>query len=150
MNDATQVVAVNGDDMFAALDTKAKSTEGIEIEIFKPDGEPSGLFIKVRGQDSDEFAKLKERQDRARVRLLSKGGRGAIDGLYDTSKQNEMELIIACCLSWRHENGKSMPFQIGVDEVATRNFFTRYPVVYDQVRVGINDRANFTTVPAKN
>ena len=150
MDEAKQVATVGEQDMFAGLDTKARSAEGIEVEIMRPDGEPSGLWIKVLGQDSDDFTKLKEKQDRARVRLLSKGGRGAIDGLYDTSKNNEMELVVACCISWRHENGKAMPFQIGVDETATRNFFTKYPVVYDQVRVGINDRANFTTVPAKN
>ena len=152
MNDATVGAVAVGEavDLFAELDTRAKATEGVEIEIMKPDGETSGIFIKVLGQDSDAYTKIKEKQDRARVRMISKGGRSAVDGMFDTSKTNEMELVTACCLGWRHTNGKGMPFQIGADEDATRKFFERYPVVYDQVRVGIADRANFTKVPAKN
>ena len=152
MNDAAAgaVAIPTMDDVFAELDTRAKASEGIEIEIFKPDGESSGIFIKVLGQDSDDYTKIKEKQDRARVRMISKGGRGAVDGIFDTGKSNEMEIVIACCLSWRHTNGKNMPFQIGVNEDASRKFFEKYPVVYDQVRVGIADRANFTRVPAKS
>jgi hypothetical protein len=155
MSDATEgqvaVADTSAMDVFAELDTRAKASEGVEIEIFKPDGETSGIFIKVLGQDSDAYTKLKEKQDRARVRLISKGGRGAVDGIYDNSKTYEMELVVACCVSWRHTNGKAMPFRIGEeDENQTRKFFERYPVVYDQVRVGISDRANFTKVPAKN
>ena len=151
MNYATAgAVAVPVDDVFAELETRSKASEGVEIEIMKPDGETSGIFVKVLGQDSDAYTKLKEKQDRARVRMISKGGRGAVDGIFDTGKSNEMEIVIACCLSWRHTNGKDMPFQIGADEDASRKFFEKYPVVYDQVRVGIADRANFTKVPAKN
>ena len=43
-----------------------------------------------------------------------------------------------------------MPFKIGAaspDE--TQEFFEKYPLVYDQVRVGIHDRMNFTKAPAK-
>ena len=137
-------------DVFAALDTKAKSSEGVEIEIMKPDGDSSGLFIKVLGQDSDAHVKIKERQDRARVRAISKGGRAAVDGMFDASKSNDMDLAVACCIGWRHVSGKALPFQIGTDEDATRKFFGDFPIVYDQVRVGIADRMNFTKASAKS
>jgi len=129
---------------FAELETKTAANEGVEIEIMKPDGESSGLFIRVLGQDSDAFNKLKERHDRARIRALSKGGRAAVEGMFDVNKNNEMELVCACCLGWRHVNGKPMPFAIGGDEEDTLEFFIKFPIAYDQVRVGIYDRMNFT------
>ena len=139
-----------GIELFEGLDTKSLANAGVEVEIMKSDGESSGVFITVLGQDSDAYNKIKERQDRARLRALSKGGRGATDLLYNTSKVNEMELICACCLEWRHANGRPLPFKIGAqgDEEQTHKLFTDYPLLYDQLRVAIADRINFTKTPA--
>lgn len=137
--------------LLSELETKARSDEGVEIEINKPDGEGSGLFIKILGQDSEEYNRIKEKQDRARMREMSKRGRGALEHLYDSNKSNEMDLAISCVLGWRHSSGNPMPFQIGRDHPEeTSKFFTDYPIVYDQVRVAINDRMNFTRAHVKN
>ena len=137
-------------DLFEGLETKTLANEGVEIEIMRADGESSGLWIRVLGADSEQAVRHREKQERQRIRALSKGGRAALDGLYDTGKAAEMELTIACCLGWRHVSGQPMPFQIGSDEEdKSKKFFKDFPLVYDQVRVGINDRAHFTKGSAK-
>lgn len=130
------------------FDTKTKANEGIEIEIMTPGGNSSGLFIRVLGADSDSYSKIKDRQDRARVRLLAKGGRQAIDSLYDNSKENDLELIVACTLGWHLASGQPLPFDIGQDTKQAVMFYNRYPQVQNQVRMGINDPANFTKASA--
>lgn len=132
------------------FDTKTKANEGIEIEIFKPDGDTSGLFIRVLGADSEKYTKLKEQHDRARVRMLSKGGRNAVDNLYDHTKDHDVDLVVACTIGWRHASGDDMPFDIGADVKKAREFYTTYPRVLDQVRSGIHDPANFTQARANS
>ena len=134
--------------MFDGMETKSRANEGVEVPIMKADGDPSGVYITVLGQDSDVYTKLKDKHDRTRVKTIAKAGRAATDEVYAAAKENEMALTVACCAGWRHENGKPMPFDIGKDEDATVDFFKKYPLVYDQVRVAIHDRMTFTRASA--
>lgn len=148
MDTGTAVSNVVLGDMFAAIDTKELSDEGIDVAIMKPDGEPTGLMIHVLGADSDVYERVKDKQDRMRMRALSAKGRAAIDGIFDLTRENEMEITVACCTGWRHESGAALPFDMGTDKAMARQFFERYRIAYDQVRVAIHDRANFTKTPA--
>lgn len=132
---------------FDELDTKTAADAGVEVEIMKADGDSSGMFIKVLGTDSGAYAKLRERFDRARIKQISKQGRHAVDTLFDQSKSQDLELAAECTVSWRHVS-KEMPFDVK-DKDQLVDFYAKYPLVYDQVRVAMNDRALFTKESAK-
>lgn len=127
---------------FDVLDTKTLAEAGYEVEVLGADSEPSGIFITVMGVDSSAYQKLRERFDRQRIRQLSKGGRNAIDSVYDNAKNQDFELVAECTISWRHET-KDMPFE-ATDKERLQDFYKKYPLVYDQVRLAMNDRQNFT------
>jgi len=146
-----KAVAVPKTFSFEEFETKDKSNQGFEVAINNAFGEPSGLFITVLGVDSDAYVALKEKHDRARVKKMAKLGRGAIEQLYDDSKNNDIELLVACTLSWRHASKDNMPFAIGPSSPEeTKAFYTKYPLVAEQVRVGMSDRANFTPASANS
>lgn len=128
-------------DMF---DTKTKADAGVDVEINRADGEPSGLTITVLGTDSATYQKLREKQDRARVRIMAKGGRNSMETVFDSAKQNDIELVTACTLSWKHADG-DMPFGAD-DKDSLAEFYAKYPLVLDQVRSAMNDRSLFTRV----
>lgn len=132
----------------AGMETKIGANEGFDLKINRADGDFSGLSIRILGIDSNAYQSLKEQLDRKRVKLLSKMGRSGVDQLYDHSKNDEMELTLLCLLGWSHINGKAMPFDIGTDKASAKNFLLAYPVVHDQVRLGIADRMNFTKASA--
>lgn len=139
-------VAANSFDDF---DTKTKANEGIELKLRRADGEDSGLRIRVLGSDSESFTTLKEKHDRKRIKTMRRLGPAATDILLDAGQNDSMDLTVACCLSWRHENGKPMPFELGTNVDMTKKLFKDYPLIYDQVQAGIFDRTNFTKASAK-
>ena len=141
----------NGNDVFDLdiFDTKTKANEGIELKIYKPDGEFSGLYIRVLGSDSDQYQKLKRKQEKQRVKVLSRGGRDAVENLYEVDDINAIDLVVAATLGWRHENGKPMPFDIGADRKSAKAFYQQYPVAYNQVKYGISNPENFMKVSAE-
>lgn len=133
---------------FDDLDTKTVADAGVEVEIMKADGDTTGMFIKVLGTDSSAYQKLREKFERARIRKLAKGGRNSTDALYDDAKANDLEMVAACTVAWRHES-KEMPFEVS-DKDKLVEFYGKYPLVLDQVRVAMNDRALFTRESAKH
>lgn len=132
---------------FDDLDTKTAAETGVEVEILKADGDSSGMWITVLGVDSSQFQKLRDKFDRIRVRQMAKAGRNAVDAIYNSAKDNDYELIAECTVGWRHES-MDMPFDVS-DKDALVGFYKKYPLVYDQVRVAVNDRALFTKGSAK-
>lgn len=134
---------------FGQFDTKTKANDGFDVEIMKADGESSGLFIRVLGQDSEIYNALMDKQNKQRTTKLAKLGRAAIKDLYDDSKENDMSLMVACTLGWTHVNGLPMPFDIGKDKENAMKFYRGYPMVYDQVRTAMADRSNFMKASAK-
>lgn len=133
---------------FEELDTKTVADLGYEVEITKADGEPTGMFIKVLGTDSNVYQKLREKFDRARIKMMAKSGRNAVDSLYDSAKNHDLEMVAACTVSWRHEK-MEMPFSAD-DKDQLVDFYNKYPLVYDQVRVAMNDRTNFIKESVKH
>ncbi len=127
---------------FDMFDTTTKADAGVEIEIHRADGEPSGLFITVLGADSTTYQKLREKFDRARIKAMAKGGRAGLDNVLDHAKANDVALAAACTASWRHAAGE-MPFPAS-DKDQLEAFYLKYPLILDQVRVAMSDRANFT------
>ena len=133
---------------FDDLDTKTAAEAGVEVEILKADGDTSGLWITVLGIDSSQYQKLRDKFDRIRVRQMAKAGKNAVDAIYSAAKDNDFELIAECTVGWRHES-KDMPFDV-TDKDKLVEFYKKYPLVYDQVRVAVNDRALFTKGSAKS
>jgi|SRR3974390_307643 len=127
---------------FSEFDTKTMADAGIEIEINNAAGDPTGLFFKVLGTDSSQYQKLKTTHERARVKKLAKGGKTVIDTVYDDARDNDVELVCACTIDWHSTKG-DMPFPAS-DKDKLAEFYLKYPLVLDQVRVAIVDRANFT------
>jgi hypothetical protein len=140
--------AVNGMD-FDIFDTSTKANEGVEIAINRADGEPSGLFITVKGMDSEEYRHEQDVQARRRMKKIAQKGRAATDAIADDTRENSLDLVVTCSASWRHESGAPMPFDIGKDKAKARAFYEKYPLVWDQVQVAIADRVNFTKASAK-
>lgn len=133
---------------FDVLDTKTAAEAGFEVEILKPDGEASGVYITVLGTDSSVYQKLREKFERHRIKTMAKSGRNAIDSLYDAGKDQDFHLVAACTTAWRHEK-MDMPFDVS-DKEELVAFYKQYPLVFDQVRVAMADRSNFTKAAANS
>lgn len=127
---------------FDAFDTKTLADAGVEVEILNASGDSTGVFITVLGVDSNQYQKMRERFDRARIKQMQKNNRNVVDSLYDNAKQHDLEMTAECTIAWRHVS-QQMPFDVS-DKEQLISFYSSYPLVYDQVRTSMNDRVNFT------
>lgn len=82
------------------FDVLERSNEGIEFELLSPqDGAPTGIFLRVLGQDSDAYQEVMWRQQTAKFAQMAAGG-GKLEMDAKENAQNALELICACVTSW--------------------------------------------------
>lgn len=139
------------------FETKTASEDGFELAILDANGDESGLFVRIRGQDSAQYQALKTKFDRKRLTKISKIGREkAMPSILDEGVDQDMDITIACVMAWSYKdkdgvlatdpvtyNGQPMD-----DPDTLEDFFTEAPIVYEQIRVAIHTRANFTKASA--
>lgn len=124
----------------SAIDTAPVANEGAEMHVrdgngaplFKADGDP--VTITLLGEDSAVLTKLRNQQTNRYLR-------NQITVTAELAKANETEVFIAATIGW---DGVG----IGEEETAFSTEAARklyaIPVIRDQVRAFIADRASFT------
>jgi len=127
---------------FEELNTRDKAEAGVEIEINNTAGDPTGMFITIKGTDSSTFQTMQEKFQRAKLKASAKAGRNAIDNAFDSAKQYNLQVTAECTIAWRHAT-KEMPFPV-TDKEQLAEFYQKYPIVYDQVIGAMYDRSLFT------
>lgn len=84
----------------AALNTKNKADEGIEIAILHPKTNlPLGVFITVLGTDSETYRKISRKNQNRRLESIRRG-RPATQTA-EESEQEAVNTLAACTIGWR-------------------------------------------------
>jgi hypothetical protein len=129
----------------AALETKAAAERGGELQLLNSANEPTDIYIKVIGADSEEFRRAERRIiDKATQEMVK---RRRFNKSSAQVEQEEIELLVLATRGWRtgaspviHDlEGKPLEYS---DE-NVRRVYAEFPLVREQVAEFIRDRANF-------
>lgn len=136
----------------ASLDTRTRSNQGFDLEIFNPrtmDG--TGFMITIYGEDSDAYQQaLIDETQRKIARnagtVGQKSRREVVANSLDESDENEILRLAACTKGWFTKDktpvlleGKPFPFSSANATLLYQN----YPLIRKQVSNAIGNRSNF-------
>ena len=149
------------------IDPITACQEGADLELKHPaTNEPLGVFLVIKGQESDEFKDLV----RKKTKLNARKGKGfrdrsdedqAMEIVEDLlAKKNAIEAATACTVGWwrfkdaEERTGRietmffekaEMPF----DTAAAKRVFNARPWIAEQANSGIGDLGNFMRAKSK-
>lgn len=135
------------------LDVVAGANAGYECELLHPaTAKPLGIFIKLRGHDSDEAKAVSSAQRQRRIDAAA-AGKASMFSMLPTAEveANAIELLAACTFAWRDASldvadvievdGEKLPCT--PDNV--KKIYRGYPWIVEQVDGVVSNRANFIT-----
>ena len=123
----------------ATIDTIAN--EGAELAVLHPKtGIALGAKITVCGTDSEIYQDTARKQRNKRLDRLQKT-RGKAGITAEATDAEEMDLLVACTLSWADVVLDGKDLDCTPDNA--RALYTRFPCIKEQVDEFIGDRANF-------
>jgi hypothetical protein len=107
-----------------------------DLEIKMPDGTPTGIVLKVVGQDSKEFRNFAKR---IASQVMSREDKVSVDEL----EKQGAEAVAACIVGWTSflTNGEPLPYspEKAIELMATPEL----AFVREQVEAYVTQRANF-------
>jgi len=133
------------------FDTVAASNRGAEVELVHlKTGEPTGVFIKVLGSDSQEWRDHVNERANKRVAAQFKAQRGALKAVdvptVEAAAEDAILLLTRCTIGWRTGDspfltyrGEQLPFNAG----NAMRVYTELPAIRNQVDEFIGDMSNF-------
>ena len=96
--------------------TAAKADLGIDVEIFGPDGESTGITMHVLGSDSQVYLDT-ERKIQRRTLELGKRNKDYSVGLDPDQQQSALvEKMTACVTSWKEKTADGYKATITLEE----------------------------------
>lgn len=131
-----------------AFKVKAKSEEGVEMELVLPDGTKTGEFLMIRGQDSVTFQKARARHNRLGMELLKKAkGKQDIDpgDLAIRQAKDHTKLVAVLVSGWSFEDEEGEPVACTLEAVV--DFLEAAPQLEFQVNQFAAERAHFFKKP---
>lgn len=130
------------------LDLEKASDEGVEIQIFAPNGDPTDLFVTVVGQDSMAYEQLAARHRREAQANVNRMLRNQNTD-QDIGERQEIETCVACTTAWRNFLRGADPIQYS-KKAAEEVFGKRgNKWMREQVLRAITDRTLFFRASAK-
>lgn len=121
-----------------------KSTEGVELPLFKPDGTKTAEWIRVRGMDSTAFRRQQATIARTRLAYMQDARKGGKDPDPGDLREKELDwdrqLVASLVAGW------SFPEECTPANVV--KFFEVAPQVKEQVEQFAGDRLNFFGSPS--
>jgi hypothetical protein len=127
---------------FGSFSSREVHDEGFDVQILKPDGEPSGFVVRVAGPESERRKKV----ERAKIReRLSSGKRVAV-----TAEQIEnfpIDEAVAATISWQYPDGFNGP---SCTPENARKIYKDHADIREQVLSAANNLANFTKASRTN
>ena len=139
--------------------TAAKADLGIDVEIFGPDGESTGITMHVLGSDSQVYLDT-ERKIQRRTLELGKRNKDYSVGLDPDQQQSALvEKMTACVTSWKEKTADGYKATITLEEgvelectpenvkkiLKDRGFFW----IRSQVQTAMDNPQNFLSLQAK-
>jgi hypothetical protein len=128
------------------FDTVSACNSGAKIELLKPNGDGSGIFISVLGRDSDVY-KTFEREQRdsmnRKIMLARKRGQDIRLDSAEMTEEKEIELLARLTTGW--ENVPAFDGQ-GLLPFSKDNaiaLYTKYPSIRRQMDDASGDMQNF-------
>ena len=124
-----------------AFDVLTKSTEGVKLPLFLPDGTATDEYLLVLGSDCKRFKKALSKFQNDRVQLANQLKKDKISKQrYDSAlEENESILIASLVVGW------SFPEDCNENNVVM--FFESSPQVQESVNVFAGERTNFFEKP---
>jgi len=108
--------------------------EGAEMQVYDQFNNPTEMYIRLAGQDSEIWQKAsRERSKRALKQLVSKE--------IVSDDDTEIDEMVNASLGWRgfEQDNKEMVFSKG----AIKQLYAKAPYIKDQAILFVNNRANF-------
>jgi hypothetical protein len=128
------------------FDTVSACNNGAKIELLKPNGDGSGIFIFILGRDSDVY-KTFEREQRdsmnRKIMLARKRGQDIRLDSAEMTEEKEIELLARLTTGW--ENVPAFDGQ-GLLPFSKDNaiaLYTKYPSIRRQMDDASGDMQNF-------
>jgi hypothetical protein len=130
-----------------AFDTVAACNKPFEVQIKDVRGNPTPLFVKVLGKDSDAY--------RGRVRAMADEqlrqqatGKSAPPSTLDMLEQKSIDALVAATVGWRVGDADVVELdgeEMECSQANARKVYERLLPVREQVAEAINDLGNFMT-----
>lgn len=120
------------------LATAEAHGEGAECNILDPlTGEPTDVFITIKGADSKDWRAQKKKQTNAVMNARAGGKSQDID--FDAM---DVEALVAVTIGWRGivDNGEDYPFS----KKNAKRLYENSPAVVNQLLSFLSNGANFT------
>lgn len=131
----------------SVFDTVAACNEGYELELLKPNGDGSGIFISVLGKDSDEFKQFQREQRDAVNRKVMKARKRGQDVKMDSaemSEEKEIDLLTRLTTGWRNMPSFTVEGELlSFNKENAAMLYTKFPSIKRQVDEASADMQNF-------
>lgn len=115
--------------------------EGVSVPLLDPvTGEATGAALKLRGRDAPTLKALELEQRRRRLEQLARDGVDRIEP--QQRDEEELEMLVAATVGWEGLalDGEAIPFSAE----KARWLYTEFPCFFEQARVAVVKRANFS------
>lgn len=132
-----------------AFKVKAKSEEGVKMELVLPDGTETGEFLMIRGQDSVTFQKARARHNRLGMELMKKAkGKQDIDpgdlAMRQAKEHTKLVAVLVSGWSFEEEDGEPTPCTLE----AVVDFLEAAPQLEIQINQFAAERSHFFNKPS--
>jgi len=124
---------------FAALDTVSRSCEGVYFPFMDLQAKELPGGARMYGPDSPQYEIAHQK---ARAQIAEADAKG-VDG----ENTEKLEKVVACCIELVSCRIGDTDYS-GGDKAKIREFFTRLPVMRDQMWARLVKRSNFLPVAA--
>lgn len=125
---------------FSAMDTVTKSVEGVYFPFLDINGEEVDAGAVMHGPDSPAYKRAHAVVKGQIQKSIAKRKKGdeEIDTLEDEEK---LEKVVACCIRLENCFIGDKAYKDNPDDI--REFFTRLPMMRDQMWARLSSRSNF-------
>ena len=133
----------------AAFNLRAKSEEGIKMELTIPGVEDTGEFLIIRGADSTTFRKAQARTNRKNLdmmKLNSKKNPMSPVELAMKQAKIQTELVASLVAGWSFEDEDGKPIECTLKTVS--DFLETAPQIQEQIDQVAGERHNFFNMPS--
>lgn len=120
------------------FDTRKRAEQGFELQLVDAKNLPAPEFITVQGVDSEAYQRAQDDRSRRQIKAAERTGKATMTP--EEMKAAVMEQTVAVTVSWRGDKLGKVPFS----KKAAEDLYTKFPVIFEQVKAAVADRANFS------
>ena len=122
---------------YKSLFTRSDANEGIKVDLYLPNGEKSGFWLRILGKNSDTYRK----GSTALTRLGIKLGDVSEDELSKAFNEATVKILADCLIEWNLEDEEGKPLEL--TDKNKLELFEEAPQIKDQVDRVISSQTLF-------